>query len=128
MSKIDLSSISNRKTALVLSGGVIKADFVGHHGGAACFANAVEADGSFLAILLNTSPDAVGGNSEGADDVDLSAGSLTDQLGGEHTKGPPLVLSVLKDGGHAAEVSPLLILLGDADATIDGRGTIGDER
>ena len=83
---------------------------------------------SLLAILLDTSPHAVGGNSEGADDVDLSAGSLTDQLGSEHAKGPPVVLGVMKDGSNATEVGPLMILLGGADAITDDSGTVGAER
>ena len=106
----------------------LRGDFVGHHGGAACFANGVEAGGSFLAILLDASPDAVGGDAEGADDVDLSAGSLTDQLGTEHAKGPAVGLVVAKDGSDATEVGPLLVLLDDADAITDGSGPIGDER
>jgi len=91
-------------------------------------ASAIEAGGTLLAILIDTPPDAIGGNSEGAQDVDPSAGSLTDQLGSEHAKGPPVVLGVMKDGGHATEVGPLIVPLNDADAISDASGTVRDER
>jgi hypothetical protein len=79
-----------------------------------------------LLILGNTPPNTVGGNSEGADDVDLPTSSLADQLGREHAKGPPVVLGVMKDGSDATEVGPTMALLDDADEITDASGTIGD--
>jgi hypothetical protein len=34
----------------------------------------------------------------------------------------------MKDGSDATEVGPLMVLLDDADAVTDARGTVGDER
>ncbi len=43
-------------------------------------------------------------------------------------KDRPVVLGVMKDGSDAIEVRPLKVLLDNADAVTDARGTVGDER
>jgi hypothetical protein len=102
-------------------------DFGGEHGRSPATAWLIERFGALLAELLHTAFDAIGGNAEGANDLGLSAGALTDQLGGKHTKRQLILFVMAKDGAYAQEVRPLPLLADDAERIIDRGSTMGDQ-
>ena len=101
--------------------------FSGKHGCSARVARLKEAGDAVLPVLGDAAADAAVGDAEGTDDVALFAGTLTDELGGEHAKGRAIAFGMDKDRGDAAEVGPAWTLFDDADALTDGSSPVGNE-
>ena len=99
----------------------------GEYGCSTGVAQLKEPGHTVLRVLGHAAADAAVGDTEGTDDVALFARTLTDELGGEHTKGGAIVFGMDKDGGDAAKVGPAWSLFDDADTITDGSSPVGNE-